>query len=191
MLQLLEKIVIILVVLALIFAVAVLLTAWWWGVFTPVEVLSFERGPCFMVTVLEPDSPAHLPSQIEAVRSYLVKKGQQPLLPLGAFYHDPLSPDKVLRAAEASGGWLVRDSVSVDSAYILLRTARQMVVTAAVKINPIIARYKLYPVLKSWLERQGYQPASDQLVLEIYHTPDSMEVQIPITKMDYDSYPPR
>ena len=191
MLQLLEKIVIIAVVLALIFVIAVLLAAWWWGVFAPVQVLSIEREPCFMVTVLEPDSPTHLPAQIEAVRLYLVKKGRQPLLPLGAFYHDPLSADKVIRAAEASGGWLVKDSVAVDSAYILLRTERQLVATAAVKINPIIARYKLYPVLKSWLERQGYQPARNQLVLEIYHTPDSMEVQIPVTKMDYNSPDPR
>ena len=84
----------------------------------------------------------------------------------------------------------MQDSVSVDSAYILLHTERQLVATAAIKINPIIARYKLYPVLKSWLERQGYQPARDQLLLEIYHTPDSMEVQIPITKMDYGSLHP-
>ncbi len=189
MLQLLQKIVIIIVFLILIFAITVLLAAWWLGAFAPVQVSFVEREPYFMVTMLEPDSPAHLQSQIETVRSYLIEQGQQPLLAVGVFYYDPLS-GIALRAAEASGGWLVQDSVSVDSAYILLSTEKQMVATATVKINPIIARHKIYPVLKNWIEREGYQPARNRLVLELYHSTDSLEVQIPITKIPYESLDP-
>jgi len=186
MLQLLQKILIVMVMLGLIFIVSVIIAAWRLGAFAPVQVSSLEREPLYIVTTLEPETPAQLQAQIAAVGSYLAGQGRQALLPAGVFYSNPLS-DRDGNTAEAAGGWLVRDSVAVDSAHLLLVTPRQTIFKTILKINPLIARSKAYPVLGSWIERQGYRPDPAGLVLELYRSADSLEIQIPVIKTGPDS----
>jgi len=181
MLQLLLKIFIIVSTFILLLIVAILITAWWLGAFTPVQVIATERGPYFIVTLLEPDSPDHLSSQIDRVHSYLALQGEHPGLPLGLFYQDPLTMPR--NALEASGGWFINDSTAVDTPYTMLNINKQLVALTVIKINRVVAPLKIYPILKAWMERNGYQPAPDQLTLEIYHSGDSTEIQIPIKKI--------
>jgi hypothetical protein len=186
--QLIQKIVIVFAILLLIFFVTVLVTAWYLGAFAPVRVLTVEQEPHFIVTLLDPDSPDRVPSQIETVGSYLARWEKQALLPVAVFYSDPFSVNT--DAAEASGGWIVRDSIVVDTPFVLLNTPRQTVAAATIKIHSLIARHKIYPVLKTWIEREGYHSLRNRLVLEFYYTADSLEVQVPVTKIQYDSLPP-
>jgi hypothetical protein len=184
MLQLLLKIFVMVSTFTFIVIIALLITAWWLGAFAPLQVNATERGPYYIVTLLEPDIPDHLPAQIDQVRSYLEQRGDHPLLPLGVFYQDPQIVSR--RTVEASGGWLIKDSTVVDSPYTLLNIKKQPVALAVTRINRLIAPFKIYPILKGWLERNGYQSAPGRLILELYPTSDSIEVQIPVEQIQYD-----
>jgi len=188
MLRLFQKILVILAAFTFLVSIAILLAAWYLGAFAPVQVYSAERGPYLIVAVLEPDSPAHIQSQIDQVKSYLQQKGEPPVGPVGVYYRDPLSV--TMDEVEASAGWVVRDSVAVDTPFILITMEKQLFAIASIRINPALAPFKTYPALQTWMERSGYHHDQNHLVLELYHPNDSMEVQVPITEIRYDSLSP-
>lgn len=185
MLRLLQKILIILAGFSLLVFIAILIAAWQVGAFKPVQVYSAESGPFFIVTFPEPDSPAHLQFQLDRIKSYLQQKGQVSDGPVGIYYRDPLSV--TMDEVEASAGWMVHDSVAVDTPFILIKIERQLFAITGIRINPILVPFKTYPALHAWMERSGYKRIQNQLVLEFYHPNDSVEVRVPVTKIQYDS----
>jgi hypothetical protein len=185
MLQMVYKILIIFAVIAILASLTVLITAWWLDTFTPVHVFLAEQGPYRISVLPEPVSPDQINEQIKIVRSYLDQQKIQTTVPVGVFYRDRLTFES--DAVVAGGGWLIADSCTVDSPLLLLNIIKHPVAVAVTRINPLIAPHKTYPVLKTWIEREGYQVEPGRLVLELYHSADSIEYQVPVVKIQYDS----
>lgn len=176
--SLLKKMVMIISVIVFILFIALIIAAWSMGMFSPVTVSDQMRGPYYIVSIAHTGSYRGISEKIETVAQMLEKKQIEHSIACGIFFDDPsVVPFDFLRS---EGGFLIQDSITVDSIFIMNRIPKRKVVVASIEANPALAWFKTYPALNGWIAKNSYQTDTSKPIIELYHTDGLVEVELPI-----------
>jgi len=176
--SLFKKFIIVFDVIVFFLFIALLIALWYLGAFASVNVVSEERGPYYIVTLAHEGPYQRIMYKIEQVDTMLKEKGIVGLNAVGLYDDNPAAvpPDQL----RSRGGFIVHDSVKVDSPFILQKIELRTVAIATIKAHPAVAPFKTYPALYEWINNKGYEVITEQPVLELYHDEDLVEVEMPI-----------
>jgi DNA gyrase inhibitor GyrI len=176
--SLFKKFIIVFAVIIFFLFFALLIALWYLGAFASVKVVSEERGPYYIVTLAHEGHYQRIMYTIEQVDTMLKERGIVGLRAVALYDDNPAAvlPDQL----QSRGGFIVRDSVKVDSPFVLQKIEQRSVAIAAIKAHPTVAPFKTYPALYEWINRKGYEVITEQPILELYHDKDLVEVEMSI-----------
>jgi len=176
--SLLKKLVMVISVIVFILFIALIIAAWSMGMFSRVAVSEQMRGQYYIVSIAHTGSYRGISEKIETVAQMLEKKQIDHSIACGIFFDDPsVVPVESLRS---EGGFLIQDSIAVDSIFIMNRIPKRKVIVASIEANPALAWFKTYPALKDWMDKYAYQADSSEPIIELYHTDGLVEVELSI-----------
>ncbi len=176
--SLVKKLIIIFGILVLFLFIAFIGAAWYLGAFNSVDVTLAERGPYYFVFLEHRGMYQKIAEKIEQVHEYLENRQIELVHPAAQYLDDP----KTHMPAElrSRGGWIVSDSVAVDSPYILTTIEKRSTALARIRAHPAIAPFKTYPALDNFLMHAGRDRDTAKTVLEIYYDSGVVEVELPV-----------
>lgn len=171
-----KKIILILGVVSLVLFIGLVISAWYMGAFSSVSIHTGEAGP-FNFVYLEHQGPYYqLTNKITQVEKYLTDNKIQYLYSAGIYFDDPAEVAE--SELKSYGGFIIKDSISVQNPYKFIKIAKRKVVIATIEAHPMIAPFKVYPAFKEWLENNK----NIEIVgpsLELYKPGDNIEVHFP------------
>jgi hypothetical protein len=175
---LVKKIIIIFAVVVLILFIALVIAAWYLGTFASVNLSDEYRGP-YNLVVLSQLVPYHESSQaIERVDLMLEEKEIRQAQSVVIFYDDPTKIP--MQQVHTRAGFVVSDSVKVDSPFIFQTVEKRRVAVASMKAHPAIAPFKTYPALQEWIQKNEYLTVNNKAHIELYYSNGLVEVEMPI-----------
>jgi len=176
--NLVKKLIIIFGVLVLFLFIAFIGAAWYLGAFNSVDITWAERGPYHFVFLEHRGMYQKIADKIEQVHEYLEARRINTLHPAAQYLDDP----KTHMPAElrSRGGWIVADSVTVDTPYIFTTIEKRSTALARIRAHPAIAPFKTYPALDNFLMHGNRTQDTTGTVLEIYYDSGVVEVEMPI-----------
>ncbi len=176
--SLLKKLVIIISVIVFILFIALIIATWTMGMFSPVTISDQNRGPYYAVTLAHTGPYRGINEKIEIVSQMLEKRQIEHSVACGIFFDDSsVIPVESLRS---EGGFLITDSIAVDSTFIFKKISKRFVVVASIEANPALAGFKTYPALNDWIKENPYHEDLSLPTIELYHPDEIIEVEQPI-----------
>ena len=175
--KLIKKLIIIFSIIIFILFLALIVASWSLGAFAPVLININERGPHYFLTTKSRIHYKDITRQLEYI-STLYGEPPDHIGLSGALLHSNPSQtphNKLIVQA----GYLLNDSLGVDSILVIKKIKRRKVLTASIDANPAIAIFKIYPALLNWIEKNGKNYNYEYPALEYYSEPKFV-IELPI-----------
>ncbi len=142
------------------------------GYFKPVTIASGDQGPFFLIYKTH-EGPYHkIAPVIDSVEALFNEKGVKCPLAFGRYLHDPntVPHDRLLSHGGCAFSSLTEEVKEVmrSGELSLDEVPKQEYLVAHFEGSPSIGPFKVYPYVKQWLEKYGYQ--KEDTVIELYQT---------------------